>query len=271
MGLSVIFVSGPRGSGKSAVIRAMIDRLWKSPPHYIRLVACGSDKRQPKPTTKSASEFGVATARWLEYDPERIFEMLPAALAEIHRKDRFGSVVIEADADPALRCAYSYDHRVFVMPMPADVRDVFRDPERAAEELRRVLDDTVAFASEIFGLFSDEDERAKEPSEERPEMSAANMRSFLYSPLGDELATRIQLQPPYHGLVESDVIIVNSKVGAVEPQTEECVRRIQQLLERIHGVSGRRGELYFCDPFDQKGPDCRRLLKALKPMCRGGR
>jgi hypothetical protein len=249
----------------------MIDRLWRSKPHYLRLVAAGSDKRPPKPCSKPPGELGVGSARWLNYDPERIFEILPAALAEIHHKDRFGGVIIEADADPALRCAYSYDHRVFVMPRPSGVEEVFRDPARAADELQRVLDDTVAFASEIFGLFSDGDDPAREPSEDRPEMSPTHMRSFLYSPLGDELATRIQLQPPYHGLVESDVIIVNSRVGPSEPQTDECVRRIQQLLDRIRGISGRRSELFFCDPFDRKGPDCRRMLKALKPMCRGGR
>ena len=72
----------------------MVDRLWKRPPHYLRLVQRGSDKQPPKPTAKAPQECGVSTARWVEYDGERIFEVLPEALSEIHKKDRFGSVVI---------------------------------------------------------------------------------------------------------------------------------------------------------------------------------
>ena len=105
---------------------------------------------------------------------------------------------------------------IFLGERPADV-DTWPGvlskglPTRAAEELRRVLDDTAAFASEIFGLFTNREDR--EPSEPRPELSATQMRGFLYSPLGDELATRIQLLQPYHGLVESDVIVVNTQTG----------------------------------------------------------
>ncbi len=271
MGLCVTFVSGLRRSGKSAVIRAMTDRLWRHQPHYIRLVKRGSDKLPPKSGAEQPPRCAVATARWLEYDDDRIFEILPDALTSIHRGDRFGSVVIEADADPTLRCAYPYDHRVFVMPTPTTIHEVFRDPPRAAEELRRVLDDTASFALEIFGLFTKPAMDSEDPHEDRGDPSAKHMRSFLYSPLGDELATRIQLQPPYHGLVESDVIVVNNKAGATGPHTAECVHRIERLLNRIRGGSGRRSELFLCDPFDFNGRACKKLLKALKPMCLGGK
>src|SRR3972149_4747484 len=173
MGLSVTFVSGPRRSGKSALIQAMVHRLWRTPPHYLRLVKSGSDKVPPKLCSDRPTEkCGVATARWLDYDPEDVFAVLPEILAEIHRRDRYGSVVIEADADPNLRCAYSYDHRVFVMPLPRSIREVFRETNRAAEELRRVLDDTAAFASEIFGLFNRDADDTPEPSEDRADMTA---------------------------------------------------------------------------------------------------
>jgi len=89
--------------------------------------------------------------------------------------------------------------------------------------------------------------------------------------LGDELATRIQLRPPYHGLVESEVIVINNKDGAMAPKAEECVHRIERLLDRIRGASGRRGELFICDPLNFKGKASRTLLKALKPMCQGGK
>ncbi len=271
MGLNVVFISGVRRSGKSALIQGMVEALCETPPHYIRLVNKASRKAQrrvvPKPTEKSP----FASAEWLEYDSDRVFEVLPAALAKIHQLDRFGSVLIEADADPALRHAHSYDHRIFVMPIPAGVQDVFRDPARAAEELKRVLDDTAVFASEIFGLFDDENIDDAQESEVRAPMNEGHARSFLYSPLGDELATRIQLQPPYHGLVESDVIVVNSQVGKLGPGPTACVQRIDRLLDRVKQPDGSRPQLFFCNPVDKDGRDCQKLLKALKPMCVGGR
>lgn len=271
MGLSVTFVSGPRRSGKSAVIRGMIDRLWQAEPHYLRLVSAGSDKLPPKIPAKRIPPCGVASARWLEYDADRIFEILPEALTAIYRRDRYGSVVVEADADPALRHAYPYDNRIFVMPVPASVETVFRQPHRAAAELELVLDDTAAFASEIFGLFQQDGQEEVDPSEDRPELTGTQMRGFLNSPLGSELATRIQLQQPYHGLVESDVIVVNTSAETVGAETSECLRRIEHLLQSVRGPSGRQAAMFLCNPRDQSGRDCKKLLKALKPMCQGGK
>jgi hypothetical protein len=213
----------------------------------------------------------VASARWLEYAAEQAYEILPDALTAIHREDRFGSVVVEADADPLLRHAYPYDHRVLVIPLPSSIRKIFRDPARAAIELQRALDDTQTFAREIFGLDVGGFSEDSEPPEARPELSAAQWRSFLYSPLGDELASRIQLQQPYHGLVESDVIIVNTGAGKHTAETGECLRRIQQLLKRLRGQSGRPCQMFRCNPCDCRSPTSRRLLQALKPMCVGGK
>ena len=271
MGLSVVFVSGPRFAGKSALIRVMIDQLWATEPHYIRLVQADGDKRRPEPSLHQPKSCGVASARWLEYEREHVFEILPEALAAIHKRDRYGSVVIEADADPSMRCAYPYDHRIFVMPVPSGVAEVFRDQTQGAEELQRVLDDTAAFASEIFGLLTQDKQVDCDPSEDRVDFTATQMRSFLYSPLGDELATRIQLQQPYHGLVESDVIVVNKRVSRVGPGTNECLRRIERLLERMRAVSGRQGVLFLCDSLEyQNGKINGKLFKTLKPMCTGG-
>ncbi len=245
----------------------MIDRLCNVEPHYIRLVSDIGDKEPPKCTAKPPDNCGLASARWLEYDAEHVFDVLPAALAVIHRRDSRAIVVIEADADPALRCAYPYDHRVFVMPVPSRIDEVFRKPSHAADELHRVLDDTVAFASEIFGMFSQEGQEDADPPEERVDLTDTQMRGFLYSPLGDELATRIQLQPPYHGLVESDVIIVNTGVGKDGQKTAECLRRIEQLLVRLRHESSDRAVLFHCDPRNHPSRNCGKLLDALRPMC----
>ena len=271
MGLTVTFVSGPRQSGKSAVIRLMIDRLWKTEPHYIRLIDSESGRTVPPAQHQPSPGSGVASARWLKYDPEQIFEILPEALTAIHRRDRYGAVVIEADADPALRCAYPYDYRVFVMPVPKHVNEGFRTPEEAAAELKRVLDDTAAFASEIFGLFEDNGSVDTDPSEERADLTATQMRGFLYSPLGDELATRIQLQAPYHGLVESDVILMNTDLGSQGPEADECVRRVERLMQRLRGGVDRRSAVFACDPRDVTGAQGKKLLKALKAVCVSGK
>ncbi len=268
MDLSVVFVNGMRRSGKSAIITMMVNRLWQRPPHYVRLVPTNSGKFPPRsPRPQSPARCGVASARWIEYNPARAFETLPEALSDIQKQDAHGSVVIEADADEHLRFAYPYDHRIMVMPLPPTVEEVFRDPARAADELRRVLDDTASFASEIFGLFTQGGTEDAEPAEERPPLTATQMRGFLSSPFGDELATRIQLRPPYHGLVESDVIVVSTSAGRAGYGTAECLRRIQQLLDRLQMLSNRRTELFLCDPRDCAGKVGERLLKALEPMC----
>lgn len=273
MGLSVTFVSGPRRSGKSALIHCLVNSLWKTPPHYIRLAKTGSDKQPPpkQACNKPAEKCSVSTARWLDYNDDEIFSILSETLNAIHKKDRFGTVVIEADADPTLRCAYPYDHRVFVMPLPESVQEVFRDNTHAATELRRVLDDTAAFASEIFGLFNREDDECGGPSEARPDFTETQMRGFLYSPLGDELATRIQLQQPYHGLVESEVILVNSAAGRRGSETDECIRRIGRLLARTRGAGSRQSEMFVCDVAGPNGTLDKGLAKALKPMGVGGK
>lgn len=266
MGLSTTFVSGPRRCGKSALIRLMVDQFGKRQPHYLRLVQRGSDKVPPKPVGPPPTNCGVASARWLEYCPERVFELIQDALSGIHKADRFGAVLIEADADPVLRHAYPYDHRIFVMPTPPQLGEVFRHPADAATELRRALDDTTAFAEEVFGLFDRGVDRC-DPSEDRADFSPAQMFGFLHSPLGEELATRIQLQPAYHGLVESDVIVVNTSVGERSPETHQCLHRIEKLLDRMRRAAAPRAELTHCDPRDAASTACRNLLKLIKPFC----
>jgi hypothetical protein len=267
MGLRVTFVSGPRRSGKSAVIRMMLDRLWDPAPHYIRLMRIGGDKARPKPPTKAPTNCGVASARWLEYTSDQVFEVLPAALTSIYHHDPYAAVAIEADADPVLRCAYEYDHRVFVMPEPHDVHEVFRTPEQAAAEMHDILQDTASFAQEMFGLLHEVDMEDPAGAEDRSDMTASTMRGFLYSPLGDELATRIQLQPPYHGLVESDVIIVNTAVAENgKPGSEACLRRIERLLERMRVITGHQATLFRGDPLATRTGSGRRLLKTLRRL-----
>ncbi|HNQ22250.1 MAG TPA: hypothetical protein PKK06_04065 [Phycisphaerae bacterium] len=212
----------------------------------------------------------MASATWVEYAPAEAFDVVPATVARLQRRDRNATVLIEADADPALRCAYPYDYRIFVMSMPQSVGEVFRSTEAAAHELHKALDDTVSFAAEIFGLLADESEADREVPEERPRLTLTEMRGFLYSPLGDELATRIQLLPPYHGLVESDVVVVNANGTPPGRASEECMQRIERLFERLSRIGGRRAEVFLCDPRNYNNKMCKRMLKALEPMYKRG-
>ncbi len=269
MGLSVTFVSGPRRSGKSTIIQMMLDELYRQPPHYLRLAALNGDKHRPPPDVATARDCGVRSARWLNYDQDRIFEILPEALTRIHRTDRCGSVLIEADADPNLRHVYPYDHRFFVMRAPESLCEVFRTPAQAAEALRGVLDDTTAFAREIYGMLGDGPPDEPESGREaRAAFTPSQMCGFLHSPLGEELATRIQFQPAYHGLVESDAVVINTGVGGTSEVVDDCASRLETLLARLRGAAARKNAIFCCDPQDRKDPLRKKLLKQLLHLIR---
>jgi len=266
MGLRTTFVSGPRRSGKSTIIQTMLNELYKAPPHYLRLAAIRGDKKPPPPPARPPADCRVRSARWLNYDQNLIFEVLPEALDRIHRQDRSGSVLIEADADPNLRNAYPYDRRVFVMPAPQSLEEVFRTMRQAALALRDVLDDTAAFAREIYGMMDDDECEDACGHEARPALTLSQLRGFLNSPLGDELATRIQFQPDYHGLVESDIVLVNTGVGGTTEVVDECSRRLERLLARLRGPSARKNVLFCCDPVDPQDPQRARLFSPLQEL-----
>jgi hypothetical protein len=271
MALTVSFISGPRRSGKSTIIREMIREFFPVAPHYLRLTAVDGDKRKPTCLSAPPDDCGVASARWLQYQRERIFEVLPEALAQIHRHDRRGCVVIEADADPSLRHAYPYHGRVFVMSAPTSIREVFRSIGQAAEALKEVMEDTTAFASEVFGLLASDPAPDDDPKEPRPALSPAQMRGFLTSPLGDELATRIQLQPAYHGLLDSDVILINAAIGGCTSAVDAVRHRIERILDRLPrrrpGRAGGTTEVFCCDPLDPKDPLREPLFRLLQETC----
>ncbi len=266
MALTVMFVSGPRRSGKSVVIQEIAKACLNESPHYLRLTAASGDKRQPPKTPDGAprqEDCGVASAQWVSYEEDRVFEFLPRVLSRIHRCDRKARVFIEADSDPLLRHAYPYDHRLFVMPAPRRSSEVFRTNSQATEAFRAALEDTAAFAGEIYGLVEDPDRlnvSDPEASEARSSLTASQLRGLMNSPLGDELATRILLQPSHHGLLESDVVIVNTAVGGMSPVVDTCVRRLERVLNHVHGDGDPAHPMFACDPSDPEDPLRTKLL-----------
>lgn len=267
MGLAVTFVSGPRRSGKSLVAGLLIDEVLERNPHYLRLSAVNGGKRPPVGIDPPKQGCAVASAQWLCYEPDRIFATLPEALAAIHKRDRYGRVIIEADADPVLHHAYPYDQQVFVVPAQQSLGHMFRTSHQAARALQDVLDDTAEFAAEVFGLphsdgYIDDDTRG-----DRDLLSKSQIRVFLASPLGDQLATQIQLHPEYHGLVESDVVLINAAAGGAPNVGDGCCRRLEGLLTRAAGPTTARGTIFCCDPTDETDPRRREFLDSLKALC----
>jgi hypothetical protein len=286
MSVLSFLISGPRRSGKSTLARFLAEHVLDRPPHYLRL--------QPAPDTytnavlvyQSADNDPIgqswSSAHLVSYTLDRLFETIPEGLRTVRRQDRDGFAVIEADAEPSLRHAYPYDYRVFIMSAPSDLYTVFRTPDAAAAALQQVLQDTAAFASEIFGLFDDEmfddnvgvehyrparSEHGSETSLERLNIAEAQIRHFISSPLGAEIASRIQLQPDYHALVEADVVIVNSKrLGRQRREVlDECVSRLQKLLSRIRQDARRQSVLYWGD-IRENDPTRRKLVQRLKQL-----
>jgi hypothetical protein len=265
MGLQVIMVTGPRRAGKSTLISCLIKETCKREPHYIRLAAAGGPKRAPRAVPDPPHDCGVVTATWLTYDPRRVFETLPEALAAIHKKDRKARVIIEADGDPNLRHAYPYDCSIFAMPCPADVHEVFRTPQEAEAALHSALHDTMAFAGEVYGLEGGDEAGPDEGHEKRPDMSDSQIVRLLGSPLGADLAARIQCQPPYHGLVDSDLIVVNTGVGGSNGAVDETVRRLEAMLAKARRKQDNCPAIYCCDVCDKEDP---RRAKLFEYFCK---
>lgn len=287
MPVETLFINGPPKGGKTTVAQLVAGEVLERQAHYLRIRAADDGHTNAViPIGEEGDECATGpadlwTSRHLVfYSADRVFETLPEALRKIRRIERRAFAVIEADADPPLRHAFPYDYRIFVMGSPANVHEVFRTPKAAAAALQEVMQDTAAFASEIFGLFDadtlddtagveyrpPEAERGSKEFVERLEITEAQIRSFLRSPLGGEIASRIQLQPEYHGMVESDVVLINTGVGEEGEALRECVARIERLLARVRHETRRHSLLYWGDVASKDDPIYLKLLRRLKTL-----
>ena len=287
MPLETLLINGPLESGKSTVARLIADQVLNGPAHLLRL------QRAPDAHTNAviplraiagnALHDGWASMHRVTYTVDRVFETIPDGLRAVRRLERGGFTIIEADDDPSIRHAYPYDYRIFVMSPPASVHQVFREPEAAALALHQVMQDTAAFASEIFGLFDGDElddsvgvrhhkadmvDQREGPltSLESLEISEAQIRQFLNSPIGAEIASRIQLQPEFHALVEADVALINTGIGPHGQPLDECIRRIQKLLSRLRHDARRHSVLYWGDVTDHHDPAHQKLIRRLKTL-----
>jgi len=301
MPVETLLISGPRCGGKTTAARLITEQVMERPIHYLRMrlatdghtnaVLVDEDTGR-RSTHPQATVPDWASSHTVSYTPDRLFEIVPEALRAVRRIERKSFVIIEADEDPALRHAYPYDHRVFVMSNPSSDRAVFRTPEDAASALQQVLHDTAAFASEMFGLFDaaglDDSmgiqhtkpiqKDADAAALEKLDIGESQIRQFLTSPLGAEISCRVQLQPEYHAVVESDVVVINACVEATDREKEsrgkdcvldKCVNRLERLLSRVCQDTRRQSVLYWGDILDRQDPMRAKLLRRLRALLLG--
>ena len=284
MSLRTLLINGPSGGGKSTVARLILQEVLNQPVHLVRLRPARDGHTNAVEQAECLEDDpGWASRHCVTYTAERVFETLPEAVRAARQCNPNGLAIIEADGDPAIRHAYPYDYRLFVMPPPAQIHEVFRVPKDAAVALQEVMQDTAAFASEIFGLF---DAKALDDSVgvrhskvtipglrpgmprrfERLDIAETQLRHFLGSPIGAEIAARIQLQPEYHALVEADMVLINTGLGGCKEATRECIHRAEKLLSRIRHDARRHSVLYWGDLASPDDPARGKLIRRLRNL-----
>ncbi|GJM26297.1 MAG: hypothetical protein DHS20C16_27120 [Phycisphaerae bacterium] len=262
MGLTVSLVIGPRHAGKSLLVQIIKDEVCKSQPHLLRLIP--SDRETHSSDAPAPCQIANdGSCKQVIYDPERVFETLPEILTRIHAQDRYGCVIIEGDADPNLLQAYPYDFEIFIMPAPECETDIFRSKDQVKKAFEAAMNDTAAFTSEIFGVEGVDDSWSGERKASRPDMSETQMIRLLDSPLGQELASRIQCRPDYHGLIDSNAIVVNTGIGATSGAADAVVARLEKLINE-NSPSKNNRSIYCCDVLDPHDPRRKKLLAHLE-------
>ena len=275
MALHTLLIHGPAEVEKHLVACLLAEGVVEGVPHLLSLQAARDGYTNAVIPLETWDRPGDprqwASVHRVMYTPDRVFETLPDGLRAVQELDRNAFVVLEANADPSLRHAYPFDYCLFVMSEPANIYDVFREPQAAARALQEVMQDTAAFASEIFGLFDDADPAGCEPGDSRagrphhPPMSETQMGRFVGSPLGAEIASRIQLLPAYQGLVEADAVLIHTRSGR-HGVMADCLARIEKLLRRIRHDARHRSVLYWGDLADQHDPTRAQLARRLRAL-----
>jgi len=260
MSLCVVHISGPSRAGKTTLARCLARHLAPNPPHHLRMVRI--EAGPPESLSAVESIPGMFESRQYTYSSERVFEQLPAALKSIKQVRRWATVLLETDVDPSYRHAHSYDVRVFVAPGARAFHEVFRTSHEAARAMNTIMQDTLAFAHEIFGLVPnadlDDSRTGLDIPLRRPSTPGApdprSLGGLLQSTIGGEIISRIQFQPDYHAVVDSDVVLINAARGGAGPVVDDVARHMEKLLSRLGRPPGREPMLAVCDLMDDDDP-----------------
>lgn len=222
--------------------------------HYLRLRPAQDGHTNAVIGDVDAAESGgLDKALWSSvhtvwYTLDRVFETIPEGVQVAERLDRGAMAVMEADLEPALSNALPYDHHLFVLSVPQERGTVFRSSEATAAALQDAMLDSGSFAAEMFGLPEDDeiDELLGDPKSpelammeeqfkkiDRLLLDEDQIRHFLDSPLGAEVAARVQLQPAYHSLVQADVVVANYGTDTPSDSQRDCYRRLERMLTEL--------------------------------------
>jgi len=259
--IKVVHIAGPPGSGKTTLAKRLAGRRKKGARHHLRLTGekPAADTPAWPPLRLAVPTDDLDSSTTAAIDPDLVFERLPAEIQRLHRPRTSTLVFVETDAEPHFRHAYSYDVRIFVMPCPAALTDVFRSRRQAEEAVRRAMHDTRDFAEEVFGLTKET--RAEPPADsirlfDPPPVSERDrdVLTFIDAALGSRLAAQFMLQPCYHVLTDSDVVLLNLGVGPDSEAAEICAHRLQALLDGMKREGGRPAWFAACEPADPEDP-----------------
>lgn len=270
----ILHISGPARSGKTTFARALAARFPEDKPHYVRFDHAG---REPPPSLRFADpldEMGASIRRTAT--PQLVFEEVSEAVKDVAGGHPMATIIMETDAQPCFRHAYPYDVKLFIMAPPPALDVVFRSPVEAAQAVERAMDDTSEFAAELFGL-----DRESLGSGILPALGPKDRRTkatptqtaeeFIDSEVGTEIAARMQLQPDYHAIIDSDVVLLNEGIDHDPEAAVECSGRLDALLETLRRKLKRQSWFAACNPLDPRDPLTIRALTRIEALLKAAR
>jgi len=264
---TILHISGPPASGKTTLAELLAAMTPGTKPDYIRF-DLGSDTA-PRTLRIAGSLPDMAGITHQTVHSELVFEKIADAIKTIAENQAGDTIFVETNAQPCFRHAYPYHVKVFVMLPPPTLGVIFRSESETAEAIQRAMGDTAEFASELFGMGAGPQDSTILPTAKLPDAKAQPAQSieeFLNSDVGTEIAARMQLQPEYHAIMDSDVILLNVGLCHDEAVTARCAKRIDALLETLRQRLGRQNWFIVCNPFDGDDPRCRRGLEKIEAL-----
>jgi len=274
MSATILHISGPAACGKTTLARIFATRAGESKPFLLRLDVRKERPMQPLRLSVQMDQMADCARRAVRSD--LVFEEVSQAIGEIAPPDAQPTIIVETGAEPCFRHAYPYDVKVFILAVPDELGTVFRNPTETALAIDRAMDDTSEFAAELFGLDRDFHDSGNLPAVDVAQDSRVGAglvqspEEFLRSDVGAEIASRMQLQPAYHAIIDSDVILLNLAAGKNGELAALCARQIDFLLEPLRRRLGRQYWFAACN-LTAADPQTRRALETVEALLRGAR